>query len=193
MVASALPPLAVGLFGLGVGYFVWGGHALTGWPKDKKPGFDQTMGLWGMWLPGFCQFITGVWLFTGLTIFNAFQGSPFLYMAALAFTVFGIHWFVMGGRRFLSADPRPDAFMAIAFLWLSITGAYVFFNVPDIPVAIVFVLLTAIYASEAVARFSGSQLWERIVAAFQVTNGVWLMYLTFAFAVDFAINGHFWN
>jgi hypothetical protein len=193
MVASALPPLAVGLFGLGVGYFVWGGHTLFRFPKNQGPGFDQTMGMWGFWLPGFCQFITGVSLFAGLTIFNAFQQSPFLYMAALAFTVYGIHWFAMGGRRFLGADPNPDAFMAVAFLWLSITGAYVFSQVPDVPVAIVFVVLAFIYLSEAIARFAGSPRWERITAAFQVTNGVWLMYLTFEFTVNFAIAGNLWT
>jgi len=193
MVASALPPLAVGLFGLGVGYFVWGGQKLTGFPKSKGAGFEQTMGLWGIFLPGFCQFITGVSLFAGLTIFNAFQASPFLYMAALAFTVYGIHWFAMGARRFLGADPAPDAFMAVAFLWLSITGAYIFWQVWDLPVAIVFFLLIAIYLSEAIARFTTSETWERITSAFQVSNGAWLMYLTFAFAVDFAANGHFWT
>ena len=36
-------------------------------------------------MPGFMQFLTGVYLFGGLTLFGTFK-TPSLYMAALAFT-----------------------------------------------------------------------------------------------------------
>lgn len=191
---GALAPIAVGFFGLGTGYFIWGGTALTGFPRQKGKDFDKTMGLWGAWMPGFCQFITGVYLFLGLTIFTAFQGSPVLYMAALAFTVYGIHWFSMGWRRYVGADPAPDGFMAIAFLWVSVLGAYVFFgaNPADVPVAIVFVLLACIYACEIPARLLASSGWGRAVASFQVINGAWLMYMTLAATANFAIGAHYW-
>ncbi len=40
-------------------------------------------------MPGFMQFITGVYLFLGLTLFGTFTAAP-LYMAALAFTAYGV-------------------------------------------------------------------------------------------------------
>lgn len=187
--SSPLPPFAVGLFGLGTGYFVWGGAELAGLTKTKNPEFEKTMGQWGIWMPGFCQFFAGVYLFLGLTIFNAFQATPVFYTAALAFTVYGIHWFAMGWRRYVGADPKPDGFMAIAFLWVSITGAVVFFAAHDVPVAIVFVLLSLIYASEIPTRLKDPK-YSRLVATWQVINGVWLMYLTFAFTVNFSLGYH---
>ena len=48
-------PVAIGFFGLGTGYFIWGGQALFGYPK-ASPEVDRTMGMWGFWMPGFCQF-----------------------------------------------------------------------------------------------------------------------------------------
>jgi hypothetical protein len=191
---GALAPIAVGFFGLGTGYFIWGGNALLGVPKQPGPGFDKTMGLWGIWMPGFCQFITGTYLFLGLTIFNAFQASPVLYMAALAFTLYGIHWFAMGGTRYVSADATPHGYMAIAFLWISIIGAYVFFGASpaDVPVAIVFVLLALIYLCEIPARLLPSKMWGKAQASFQVINGVWLMYLTLGVTANLAIGAHFW-
>jgi len=52
-------PIAIGFFGLGTGYFIWGGQALFGY-LQSSPEVDRTMGLWGFWMPGFCQFLTGV-------------------------------------------------------------------------------------------------------------------------------------
>jgi hypothetical protein len=60
--AGPLPPVAVGLFGLGTGYFVRGGSALAGYQKTKSPEFEKAMGQWGIWMPGFCQFFTSVYL-----------------------------------------------------------------------------------------------------------------------------------
>ena len=67
--ASRFVPVAVGFFGLGTGYFIWGGQALFGFPKTT-PEVNKTMGMWGFWMPGFMQFITCVYLLIGLTWFN---------------------------------------------------------------------------------------------------------------------------
>ena len=55
---------------------------------------------------GFCQFITGVILFIGMTWLQVFISTPALYMAALAFSAYGIHWFAIGwnGSVNLTAD-----------------------------------------------------------------------------------------
>ena len=67
-------PVAIGFFGLGAGYFIWGGQALFGYPKAGLE-VDRTMGMWGFWMPGFCQFLTGVYLIVGLTWFKRRGGS----------------------------------------------------------------------------------------------------------------------
>src|SRR6266404_5042889 len=48
---SSFWPIAIGFFGLGTGYFIWGGQALFGYPK-ASPEVDRTMGMWGFWMPG---------------------------------------------------------------------------------------------------------------------------------------------
>ena len=88
---SVFVPVAIGFFGLAVGYFVWGGQALFGFPKDTLE-VNRTMGLWGFWMPGFMQFITGVYLAVGLNWFAVFEKDPPLYMAAVAFTAYGTRW-----------------------------------------------------------------------------------------------------
>ena len=45
------------------------------------------VGLLDFWMPGFMQFITGVYLLVGMTWFNVFGYAPPLYMAALAFLI----------------------------------------------------------------------------------------------------------
>lgn len=157
---SAFVPIALGFFGLGCGYFIWGGQSLTGWPKSL-PENDKTMGLWGIWMPGFMQFLTGIILFIGLTWFQVFNDPAKgnvsgLYMASVAFTAYGIHWFALGYRRYIGASSQPDGWMAIAFLILSLLGALVFFLDADAPVGILFVGLCLIYLSEIFARFLSS-------------------------------------
>ena len=78
------PPLAVGFMGLGTGYLVSGPQELFGYPK-RDDDVDFATGMWGIWMPGFMQFITGVYLFLGLTLFGTFR-TPALYMTALAFS-----------------------------------------------------------------------------------------------------------
>ncbi len=54
---SPFPPLAVG-FGLGTGYLIYGTQELVGYPKRDEQ-VDVASGMWGIWMPGFLQFITG--------------------------------------------------------------------------------------------------------------------------------------
>ena len=122
---SPFPPLAVGFFGLGTGYLIYGPQELLGYPP-RGEGVDFGTGVWGIWMPGFMQFLTGIYLLTGLTWFNVFGKAAPLYMAGLAFTAYGIHWFAMACRRYIDSSALPDGWMAIAFLFLSILGVDVF-------------------------------------------------------------------
>jgi hypothetical protein len=129
---SAFVPLALGFFGLGTGYLIYGPQELAGYPqRDRR--VDISTGIWGILMPGFLQFVTGILLFVGLTWFSSFTDKP-LYMAAVAFTAYGVHWWALGLSRTFGGDPRPNAFMAIPFLVLSVVGAVVFFGAHDNPV-----------------------------------------------------------
>jgi hypothetical protein len=44
--ASRFVPVAIGFFGLGTGYYIWGGQALFGFPRTS-PEVNRTMGMWG--------------------------------------------------------------------------------------------------------------------------------------------------
>jgi hypothetical protein len=185
---SAFPPLALGFFGLGTGYLIYGPQELAGWPKRDER-VDRASGVWGIWLPGFCQFVTGVILFVGLTWFQVFAKSAGLYMAALAFSAYGIHWFAIGWNRYRGNDARTNAGMSVAFMVISALGATVFFHLGDWPVGALFVGLFAVYFADFFASI-GVRLGERALGLFHLLVGVWLMYLTFAVAVDFAIGFH---
>ena len=80
---SPFPPIALGFFGLGTGYLIDGPQELLGFPT-RDASVDFGTGVWGIWMPGLCQFLTGTYLFLGLTLFGTFTASPPLYMAALA-------------------------------------------------------------------------------------------------------------
>ena len=149
--ASAFVPLAVGFFGLGTGYLIYGPQELLKLPGRSRP-VDVITGLWGIWMPGFMQFITGVYLFVGLAWLHSFREPP-LYMAALAFTAYGVHWWAIGMGRAMGGDPRPNAFMSIAFTVISALGIVVFFLAHDAPVAGLFIGLTCIYVSDFFASF----------------------------------------
>jgi len=181
-------PVAIGFFGLGTGYFIWGGQALFGWPADS-PEANRTIAMWGVWMNGFMQFITGVYLMVGLTWFGVFVNAPPLYMAALAFTAYGVHWWAMSHRRFIGSSAKPDAWMAIAFSLLSILGVIVFFGAGDWPVGILFIGLSLVYLTELITRFD-LFAGERVVGLWQFLTGWWLMYLTYAVALDFALGWH---
>jgi len=149
-------------------------------------------GLLAQELPGFMQFITGVYLLIGLTWFNVFGNVAPLYMAGLAFTAYGIHWFAMAHRRYIDASAEPDGWMAIAFLFLSILGADVFRRAGDIPVMVIFVALTLIYAFEIPTRLFSWRSGARLVGLLQFVTGIWLMYCTYAITVDLAFGAKAW-
>jgi hypothetical protein len=48
---------------------------LFGWPRRDEP-VDRSLGVWGIWMPGFCQFVTGIVLFIGLSWFQVFKEPP---------------------------------------------------------------------------------------------------------------------
>lgn len=189
--SSQFVPVAIGFFGLGTGYFIWGGQALFGFP-EPSPEVDKTMGMWGFWMPGFMQFITGIYLLVGLTWFDVFGNAAPLYMAGLAFTAYGIHWFAMAHRRYVASSDQPDGWMAIGFLFLSILGVDVFRRAGDIPVMIIFVGLTLIYALEIPTRLFSWRSGGRLVGLLQVVTGIWLMYCTYAITVNLALGAKAW-
>lgn len=193
LAASPYVPFAIGFFGLGVGYFVWGGQLFFGFPPSS-PETDRSIGLWGIWMPGFMQLIAGITTLVGLTWFHVFDVGPThsaAYMAALAFTAYGVHWFVMGYRRYIQSDVLPDGWMAIPFFLISVLGVIVFAAAVDWGVTILFILLALIYLSEALVRFGVRvPLGPRLVAMWQLLNGIWLMYLTYALTLDLATTYH---
>jgi hypothetical protein len=77
--SSPFVPVAIGFFGLGTGYFIWGGQALFGFPKTS-PEVNRSLGLWGFWMPGFMQFLTGIYLLTRPDVVQRRQQSgSFIY------------------------------------------------------------------------------------------------------------------
>ncbi|HEX2174267.1 MAG TPA: hypothetical protein VHG70_00020 [Nocardioidaceae bacterium] len=189
---SMFPPFALGFFGLGTGYLIWGPQELFKVPA-RDPGVDRATGAWGIWMPGFCQFVTGVMLFLGLTLFQVFD-TPDFYMAALAFSAYGIHWFVLGWNRYAGNDPRPNLGMAVAFTILSVLGMVVFYGVGLWPVGLLFTGLTWVYVSdlfEAIgSTFEKPGMKERGLRSLglaHVVTGLWLMYLTFATTLNFTL------
>jgi hypothetical protein len=97
-----------------------------------------------------------------LTWFNVFGNAAPLYMASLAFTAYGIHWFAMAHRRYIGSSAQPDSWMAIGFLFLSLLGTGVFLKAGDIPVMIVFIGLSLIYAAEIPTNLIGLEFWPSI-------------------------------
>ena len=187
---SPFPPLAVGFMGLGTGYLIYGTQELFGYPaRDDR--VDFATGMWGIWMPGFMQFITGAYLFLGLTLFGTFK-TPALYMAALAFTSYGVHWLAIGWNRLRGTDPRVNVGMTIAFLLISILGVIVFFKVGDAPVGGVFIGLVCVYAADFFASLKPDLpklggVAERALGFFRLGTGFWLMYLVFAVALNFVL------
>jgi hypothetical protein len=187
---SAFAPIAVGFFGLGTGYLVYGAQELFGYPHRPDAKVDLATGIWGVWMPGFMQFITGVYLFVGLTWFGSFADSPQLYMAALAFTAYGVHWWALGMQRAMGGDPRTNALMCVAFTALSTLGIVVFFHHGvDRPVGGVFIGLTAVYVAEFFATIGVARA-EKVLGFFRLGTAGWLLYLTWAATLNFAAGYH---
>jgi hypothetical protein len=185
---SQFPPLALGFFGLGAGYLIWGPQELLGFPaRDDR--VDRSLGVWGIWMPGLCQLLTGLVLFVGLTWFPVFTDAPVLYMAALAFSAYGIHWFALGWNRYRGNDARPNAGMSVAFTIISALGVTVFFHAGDWPVGLLFVGLVAVYVCDFFVA-TGVRIFERALGLVHVVTGLWLMYLMFGVALNFAAGFH---
>jgi hypothetical protein len=207
---SAFVPIAIGFFGLATGYLIYGPEELFKLPTRSRP-VDVATGIWGIFMPGLMQLLAGIFLFVGLTWFDSFRETA-LYMTAVAFTAYGVHWFAIGLSRALSGDPRPNAFMSISFVFLSVLGIIVFFRAHDAPVAGLFIGLTLVYISDFFASFflrvepapapvepgvtttprprleptPMSELGERALGVFHLGTGLWLIYLTFAAVLNIA-------
>jgi hypothetical protein len=185
---SPFPPLAVGFFGLGTGYLIWGPQELFHYPeRDER--VDFATGMWGIWMPGFMQFFAGVYLFAGLALFGTFK-TPALYMAALAFTAYGVHWFAIGWNRLRQVDPRVNVGMAVAFTVISVLGVIVFFKAGDDPVGGLFIGLTCIYVADFFASLGASlprlsAPGTKALGFFHLGTGIFLMYLMFATVLNF--------
>ncbi len=164
----------MGLFGLGTGYLIYGPQELFGFPR-RDASVDRATGIWGIWLPGFCQFVTGVYLFVALTWLGSLR-EPALYTAALAFSAYGIHWFTLGWNRYQGNDARPTGLMAIPFTIISVLDMVVFFAAGTWPVGILFTGLTAVYVSEffIVAPGIGPSLGGYLVEYF---SWRWIFYV----------------
>jgi hypothetical protein len=77
----------------------------------------------------------------------------------------------------------------VAFAFISAMGAVVTFKVGDWPVALIFLGLLAVYLSDFFVAI-GVRLAERPLGLFHLATGCWLMYMTFAVVVDFALGYH---
>lgn len=197
--ASSFVPVVLGFFGLGVGYLIYGPQELLGFPQ-RDARVDRANGVWGIWMPGFCQFLVGVYLFVGLTWFQVFSDKA-LYMAALAFSAYGIHWFALGWNRWQGADVRPTGFMSIPFVIISVLGLWVFFAAGAWPVGVLFSGLAVVYVCEFFASFKfgvrvgpdgqeSANVGERALGLVHVLVGLWLMYLTFSTTLNIASGYH---
>lgn len=205
---SSLVPLALGFFGLSTGYLIYGPQELFGMSL-KNRGLDVATGIWGIWMPGFMQFLAGTYLWVGLLWFHTFREPP-LYMAALAFTAYGVHWFSLGLGRALGGDARTNGFMSVAFASISALGIVVFFHNGDNPVGGLFIGLTGVYVAEFFAslcvraeqrpdgvyvvppkeKTALGEVGERALGFFHLGTGVWLMYLTWAVTLNFTCGYH---
>ena len=187
--ASAFPPLAVGFFGLATGYLIYGPQEFFGFPK-RDAQVNLAMGVWGIWMPGFLQFLTGTYILVGLAWLHTFTAGP-LYMAGLAFTAYGVHWFAIGYNRAKGADSRPNGFMAVSFSFISLLGLIVFYHAGDWPVGTLFLGLLLIYITDIFASFKlGARLSERDLGLLHMVVGLWLIYLMFGVTLNFALGFH---
>jgi hypothetical protein len=192
---SAFVPIAIGFFGLGTGYLIYGPQELFGFPK-RTASVNLGTGVWGLAMPGFMQFLAAVYIWVGLAWFGSFR-TTVLYTTAVAFTAFGVHWFALGYNRLRSTDPTPTAFMAIAFILLSILGIISFLDAHDAPVAGLFIGLTGVYVSEIFASLKAElgrlgEVGERSLGFFHLGTGLWLIYLTFAAVLNTSNGFHLW-
>lgn len=181
---SPFVPVVLGFFGLGTGYLIYGPQELFGFPARGRE-VDRSMGVWGIFLPGLCQLVTGVLLFVGLSWFKVFDDKA-LYMAAVAFSAYGIHWFALGWNRFQQNSIKPNAGMSVAFMVLSALGAVVFFHAGVWAVGVLFTGLVLVYFFEFFGAF-GIEVADRLLGLAHTVVGLWLMYLTVATTLNITI------
>jgi hypothetical protein len=193
---SAFVPVVLGFFGLGTGYLIYGPQELFRAPV-RDSSVDRATGVWGIFMPGLCQLLAGVYLFVGLTWFQVFSDKA-LFMAALAFSVYGIHWFALGWNRYQQSDARTNGGMSIAFIIISVLGMVVFYRVGAWPVGLLFTGLACVYFFEffasvplgrrgAAAGKGKSMVYgEKGLGLFHIATGLWLMYLTFSTTLNVA-------
>jgi hypothetical protein len=111
-------------------------------------------------------------------------------MAALAFTAYGVHWWALGMQRAMGGDARTNALMCVAFIALSALGIVVFFHHGvDRSVGGLFIGLTAVYVSEFFATI-GVPVAEKVLGFFRLGTAGWLLYLTWAATLNFAVGYH---
>ena len=127
-------------------------------------------------------------LFIGMSWFEVFKSPP-LYMAAFAFSAYGIHWFAIGYNRAHGNDSRPNVGMCVAYFLISALGAVVFFLAGDWPVGWLFIGLVLIYISDFFASL-GSKTGVRALGFWHLLTGIWLMYLMIATALNFSNGLH---
>jgi hypothetical protein len=137
------------------------------------------------------QFFTGIFLFLALTLFGTLASPP-LYMTALAFTSYGVHWVAMGWNRIHGVDPRVNVGMTVAFMLISILGIIVFFKAHDAPVAALFIGLLGVYVADFFASLKPNlpgvgEVAEKVLGLFHLVTGFWLMYLMFATVLNFTL------
>jgi hypothetical protein len=188
---SLFAPIAVGFFGLATGYLVYGGNELFGWPPSS-PETNRSIALWAIWMSGFMQFLTGIILLIGLTWFQVFAGAPILYMAGLAFTSFGVHWFAQAYQTYRSMESRTNAWMAIAFTLLSLLGIIAFIGAGDVPVAIVFIGLGLVYLTEIPTSFDVFPGGRRLIGLWRILTAIWLLYLVYADILNVVLKAKWW-
>ena len=74
LATSDFPPLALGFFGLGTGYLIYGPQELFGYP-NRDESVDRATGVWGIFMPGLCQLVTGLTLFDDHGVDGVVEGT----------------------------------------------------------------------------------------------------------------------
>jgi hypothetical protein len=188
---SSFVPVVIGFFGLATGYLVYGLHELFG-SSSSSPETNKSVALWGLWMSGFMQFITGIFILVGLTWFQVFTSAPILYMAGLAFSAYGIHWFALAHQKYKGLDSRPNGGMAIAFFLLSVLGIIAFAGAGDIPVAIIFIGLALVYLTEIPTAFGVFPAGARLIGVWRILTAIWLLYMVYGVVLNTALGAKWW-
>jgi len=201
--ASAFVPLAVGFFGLGTGYLIYGPEELFGLPQRSRS-VDLTTGLWGIWMPGFMQFLTGVYLWVGLLGSTpsgrrpcTWQRSPSPHLESIgsrsdcrecsaatrARTSSWLSRFVSSRRSEPSSSSRratgPSGCSSSDFGLICVYVSEFFASM---------FMLPRPHTTAEPTRLN--VFGERALGFFRLLTGSWLMYLTFAATLNAASSTH---